>query len=562
MYRYDDLKIKLERLLLSPLDSKVYMIIAMVGLVLLFYSIWEIKPVVVGITDFLGLASHLTLSYWAGYILIILFSIRLYLDNKIKNDFIYLIYLIIIGLFLFAVPIFAEENARYPWSYYPAGEVKEILRLGYINPAIEYPLMSYHSWPGTHIISAFIMYFTDIRIDNLIKYMPTFWILLLILITFSIGKRTKLQINKCFLASFLIVSSFWTFHYYYGPQSFAYILYLLFFMLMVAYNRHLRDMILIILSFSSLVVIHMLTSIVLIVAFFFSSKFVRSIYENRYRFMIFFLVILIAWYIYIAPIMFKTGIKEFINQATGDGLFSFARTEKYSSGELLTRQITHYSRLSYLGIYLISMTISFIYYWKGRVETENKELVKTYFYWFFGISTLLLLRYGSEIDERVYILSLLPMVYIMIMTFNRRTIVVLIIMFAFLHIPAHYGTESFEMVSTKELTGASFLALRINDTKEPYFYLYSLYINYFSPSTIYWPQERFLPINKPNTTLLDKSTYIINSNQVYNQHMYDYGDSLMNKWIYKNDYKLDYLYDNGGFKILKNHIRIENGVTV
>jgi hypothetical protein len=51
-----------------PINSrqKLYLVVANVSLVLLFYSIWEIKWVVVDIDDFLGLSSHLTAAYWVG----------------------------------------------------------------------------------------------------------------------------------------------------------------------------------------------------------------------------------------------------------------------------------------------------------------------------------------------------------------------------------------------------------------------------------------------------------------------------------------------------------------
>ena len=57
----------------NPLDrleiesrQKLYLIMANVSIMLLFYSIWEIKWVVADVNDFLGLTSHLTAAYWVG----------------------------------------------------------------------------------------------------------------------------------------------------------------------------------------------------------------------------------------------------------------------------------------------------------------------------------------------------------------------------------------------------------------------------------------------------------------------------------------------------------------
>ncbi|MFZ3382692.1 MAG: hypothetical protein WA144_02085, partial [Candidatus Methanoperedens sp.] len=293
-------------------NSKIYLIISLISLVLLFYSIWEIKYVVVDVKDFLGLISHLSLAYWIGYVLMVLFSIRLYLDKRIKNDIIYLIYLVVIGLFLFGVPIFAEENARFPWSYYPAGEVKTVLETKYVDTKSNYPLITYRSWPATHFISSAILYFTDIKIETLLKYVPLFWVLSVILIIFSIGKRLKLLSNQSFLASFLFLASFFSPHYYYSPVSFAYLLYLLLFMFIVAYSTinlkassaesqkdeninfikgKISTTILISLTFISLVITHILTAIAVISSFIFSSLFIRILHNKRIKFIMFFLIL-------------------------------------------------------------------------------------------------------------------------------------------------------------------------------------------------------------------------------------------------------------------------------
>ena len=52
--------------------SKIYIIFVFLGMMLLFYSMSEIKPVMVNINDPLGIISHLKPAYWIGYILIII----------------------------------------------------------------------------------------------------------------------------------------------------------------------------------------------------------------------------------------------------------------------------------------------------------------------------------------------------------------------------------------------------------------------------------------------------------------------------------------------------------
>lgn len=539
-------------------NSKMYVIVAAISTILLFDSILKIQYVMVGIEDFLGLTYHLTFSYWLGLSLITCFSIKIYLDTEMKNGFVHILYLTIIGLFLFSVPIFAEENARFPWSYYPAGEVKNVIETGYIDTTADYPLMSYHSWTATHFISASILFVSNVKIENLLKYMPIFWIICIVFTVYSIGNRFKLPNNKSFLAVIILISSFWSFHYYYGPQSLAYLMYFFIFLIMISFGGRFEGIFISLLTISALIQTHLLTSIALLYSLIFSSK--SLLEKNRFRFLVLVLFIFMIWYVYVSPLMFKVGVEEVENQISNIKLFSFFDSGKYEEGTLLTRQITHYTRLSYLIIYATLMSIFASLYLSGKIENKNSRVIKICSAWMIGTLGLFMFRYGPEIDDRVYILALLPMSMMVISSFSNNILIVTMILFISLHIPAHYGAESIDMVSTEELSGASFLALRINDIKEPYFYYYSLYLDYFSPNTTYWKQNRFLPGNKPNITLLDESTYIVDSNQVYNQHVYDYGYSPIKEWLLYNKYEIDYLYDNGGFKILKSRDMFVKGV--
>lgn len=556
----------------SPLYPKIYIFFAVISVIFLFYSIWEIKPVVINVDDFLGLLSHLTLAYWIGYVLVVLFSIRLYLDQKIKHDSIYLIYLIVIGLFLFGVPIFAEDNARFPWSYYPAGEVKTVLETKYVNFSSNSPLMTYHSWPAMHLISASILYITDIKIENLLKYMPLFWAISIILITFSIGKRLRLLSSQSFMASFLILVSFWTGLYYYGPPSLSYLLYLLLFMFIVvsskfnpnnAAHKHesidfikdkIINTILISVTFIALVITHVLTPIAVISSFIFSSPFIQAFRKKRTKFIILFLILFIAWYIYLVPVMFETGIKEFIRQATQLDILSFAKTEKYSPGTFLTRWIVHYSRLFFLGIYAMAMTVAYVFYKTGRTKRENIDMTKICFFWLVGLLALFAFSYGrNEIDDRIFLYSLVPMVYIITFTFDRKILAIMAILLIIFHMPAHYGTESFDSIRTTELSGAKFFATKaVFDNRETYFSMWDTFVDYYDPGKIKVLWNTLPVTDKPDPSVIGNSTYILNSNGSNYFLTYSFGFDPLEEWMRLNQGKLSLFYDNGYYQIYKN----------
>ena len=555
------------------IEPKMYIIAAFLGVILLFYNINKIKPVVVDIDSF-GLASYLTVSYWVGYILMILCSIILYLDKKTKKDSIYLVYLIVMGLFLFGVPIFAEENARFAYSYYPTGDVKTVLDTQKIDKISEYPLTSYRSWPGTHLISIFTIYYANISLDDLIKYMPIFWVFALILIMYGIGKLLKLPNNQCFAISLFMMSSFWTAGYYYGPQSMAYILYLLFFVSIILLNR--RDMtpaniVFIILVFTATVVTHMLTSIELMTVFLFSSGFILSslepilpvtikdtiessvnfLYKNRSRLIILFAVIFIGWHIYIARSMFGTGVRDLMRQITEGQIFNVFGTEKYNSGTTLIRQVIHYSRIMYPAIFAIAIITAAIFYIKGKI-IENIDIVKICFLWLIGTFILLIFRYGAEMDDRVYIFSLLPAILIIIMTFDRKIVTILALLLIVLHIPAHYGTESYDMVRTTELKGSEFIALNIGPYDSINYY-YGTLMKYYNPQLALVNRQGLgykKGIYDPDEESLNASTYIVDSIQMSNYLSYIYGIDKVQVWLQK-DNKLNLMYNNGDYSIYK-----------
>lgn len=567
-------------MLSAGIEPKVYIIFVLLGIALLLHNVNEIRPVVVNMGN-LGLSSYLTISYWIGFILVILFSVALFLDKKEKSDSIYLIYLIAVELFLFGVSTFTEENARFSYSYYPAGEVKTVIDTKSISHIDEYPVQTYYSWPGTHVISTFMIYFTGISVDNLIKYMPIFWTFILIFVTYNIGKLIKLKANQCFMISFLVLSSFWTMNYYYGPPSVAYILYLLFFVSIILmyrmdnneygdkyYNKYLvENVILMVLVFISVVITHMLTSITLIVAFLSASRFIFSymrqlfpsiieeptgfLYQNSGKFLILFIAIFIGWHAYFTPSVFNMGTRDLMRQITEGTMFSVFQSEKYSFGTTLTRQVIHYSRIAYMVIYAIIMTIATIIYAKGGIKDEYKKFIKICYLWFAGVLIILSFRYGAEIDDRVYMFSLVPMALIIIMTFSNRTIAVLAVVLIAFHLPAHYGTESYDMVYTTELKGSEFIS-KINNYDTINYYYGSL-IKYYSPEFAHSNRKGVgydQGIYNPDDKSLDQSTYIIDSKQMSNYLLYIYGVDKIPVYLQKGD-KLGLLYDNGYYSVYK-----------
>ncbi len=320
------------------LHSKIICIIINLCFILFLYNIFQIKWVVIDINDFLGLTSHLTIYYWLGLSTITICSIIIYLDNELKDTVVFIGALFIVALFLFGLGVFAEENARFIVSYYPTAEVKTVLETHHIDTISVYPLISYRSWPAFHLITASILYLSGISLDNLIKYMPLFWSTCVIFVTFAIGRRIKFSLNESFLLSFLFISSFWLPQYYYSPQSFAFIIYIILFICIFS-QKNINFIGLSLLTFSSLVITHLVTSIVVILSLFTQGlcrnglSYTKLMCKIRFNYRILlFIAIFIIWILYLAPLVFTTGMLEFKNQVMNLDLFSenikFSATSK------------------------------------------------------------------------------------------------------------------------------------------------------------------------------------------------------------------------------------------
>lgn len=538
-------------------NLKFYMIVANISMVLLFYSFWQIKPVIVGIDDFLGLTSHLTIYYWIGLILIIICSILIYLHGPDKKDYIYILLLIYFSLFLFGIPIFTEDNAWNPFSYYPAGEVKNVISTGHIDTMSRWPLMSYRSWPGIHMISAFVLTIANIQFENLIKYMPIFWLLCMIFIIFCVGKRFNVPSEDSFAAVFIFLASFWLPQYYYSGQSLAIIAFSSLFLLTIPKGNASR--IPSVLLYSFLTITHFLTSVIYLIHSYIQLKLKN--YDKEL--VILFSIIFIGWLIYLTPRMFEYGIRSFIDQVTTTDFFYWKSTQKFVPVTSIRTTIANF-RLSYLLIYGVFIFLVCIFYFTDKIEKDAKNKIKIIFPWLIGMVPFIFVRYGDEVFERVYMLSLIPAIYmILIGISNKKIVLILMILVVILHIPSHYGDDINWQSSTIELKGSEFFALkypsdmvlargiRMNDA---YYGGVNSYIRYSNPVMIQIPSRGFdwskMPknIDMSVMSVLRNTSYIMDNKRTKDFLTYYYGIDPIQDWIRLNEKNLILLYDNGYFK--------------
>ncbi|NHI95051.1 MAG: hypothetical protein EAX96_21350 [Candidatus Lokiarchaeota archaeon] len=541
---------------LAENKQKICIIIGLISLILFFINAYKIKWVLVDINDFLGLTSHLSIFYWIGFFLVLFCTLILYHYDRNVNQILYFFFLMVMGLYLLNIGVFVEENARFPWTYYPSGEAKIILSTNHVDISSPYPLTSYHFWPGIHFLTVMLISLNQLNFETLLKYMPLFWTFCFILLTYSIGKVVLKESKLSFIFTFLAILSFWSFHNYYGPQSVGILVYLLFLLLfLIVFERYTHEkfnkfFLLMMLIFFTLTIIHFLTVIAILIPFLFASLY---LYFKKQKIIflglgIVFGLIFLVWNIYFTNFIFEYSINEIIYQTSNYELFSFFNTVKYSTTEILTRKIVHYLRLSYLIIYFLLISYAFmIYLFKNK---NNRHEIGFLFVWVFGIIILLIGRYGAnEIDDRVYILSLIPMLLIIMLTFSKKTLLFVILILAFMHIPSHYGTESYEMVRTTELIGSKFFAIETLNSEDSFSYHFRSFIYYYDPKKILVPWYSFTGAFKPDINLLNFADYIIESKQSNDFMIYCFGYNPVNKWLNLENPSL--IYNNKYYNIYK-----------
>ncbi|KPQ41014.1 MAG: hypothetical protein MPEBLZ_04438 [Candidatus Methanoperedens nitroreducens] len=213
---------------------------------------------------------------------------------------------------------------------------------------------------------------------------------------------------------------------------------------------------------------------------------------------------------------------------------------------------------TYLGIYIILVILITLNMFYNKSLLNNKKSINC-IVWLIGIGSFLLVKYGGEIDDRLYIYSIIPAAtYIILNISNRNKILIgIMVIFAFLHIPAHYDSESINMIYTTELYGSKFFALRVEPGNEhPIFvnYVFGPLLDYYHPLPFY---ERggisayVSGIYNPSNASLEESTYIIYSKQTNNFLLYVFGYDSIKLWL-ESDNTSKLIYTNGYYEIYKH----------
>lgn len=544
----------LQRNLSIASRSKLYLIFGFISLILFFYSVSQIAYVIAEPSDLFGLASHFTLPYWIGLALLITCSIFAFLDKELKSDGIYLFILLSLGLYLFGIATLIQENVRNPSMYLTVADVRNLLVTGHTDIVGAYALDFYRAWPGAHFIYASILHVTGTtsNLKELITYVPFFWLLSYIFITYAIGKRFGLSQKYCFLLTFLALSSYWMIQSGASQQGIAALLYLSLFMLVANPNPRntVAEIILAILYFAALLLTHGLTSLVLV-----SALFVLSIYRrtrNEATPLVFlFPVLFMAWYMYQAFAAFDLGIRTWWVAPWEHILAMGLRVEGlydqvYTAAPIV---IQKYSSLAYFFVYGIFIAAAIYLLMRHRIKQEDRKWVLTLLMWIIGLGLAGFIYPNREIYIRFLLVGLVPVICIILKVFSSRKLLIpLMLLCLLLFFPARYGIEGYYgQVRSTELTGVRFFTYHTGPVEPWLFYRGGNpdVLTFYNPDIITWPLRGASP-GMPSDDL-DEASYVLSGKQGSGE------EALISSWIQTGrGEEAALIYDNGGFKIYKN----------
>ena len=543
--------------------QKLYLIMVFISLILLFYSIWQVKPVIVELEAPLGLASYLTPAYWIGLVLIVAVSIFAFLDRELKKDAIFIIILIALGLSLMGIAVFVEENARDGSNFYPFSEISNWLPTRHLDiTKPDYWLLSYYPWPVFHFINASMVEITGDAFDfnEFAKYWPLFFMFFLILVTYGIGKRFELAPNRCFLISFLTLSS-WIMMVDYAPRTLGLMLYLLLFMLLLTPRKTTGESIAAILTFSAIVLTHpiaiwhALLGLVLL-----------SVYRREWRFVPLFIVISGAWYMYQVPSAIEPGITGWLLTPL-QGVFRALNPTTSGLPVITARQVARYSMVSLGVLYSGFMMGSLILLLRQRITGQRRKQVIFLFAWMAG-AALVVLSGIVESVWRTFIFLLVPMTSIIALSFASRrltaALVVAMVLSSVLSIGASYaGEAAWGQVLTSELRGAQFITNNYKAVPGGTLVYYDgnmQFIYYYDPNTVMTIGFRITEAHQKSPTEIDFSWmdtahYVIVSEDSTAISLAGWGADPSADWVQtEGGRRADLIYNNGYFQIYENHL--------
>jgi len=414
---------------------------------------------------YLGIIHSLPVLFYIAVIIILISFLGLCFFSNNSKWLMY-VQLLVIVIAIYLTPFLLEGTPRYGATFWNYGMVDYLYRIGYTSPSE----ITYHSWPGFSFQVVSLLNITGITNPEPVMALYPFVVeiiyVLIILALFSVD-NDKSPGTIAWIAALIFILGNWTYSNYFSPQSSVYILILCFILVLVWLNRkqagNLSEKILLIILFSSIVLTHLLTSLIVLLTL----AVLIVFYFIRYRkfrwidMLLLTATLFMGWTIYGASYQLKMNLPLVIQEILRLDLLL-----EQLMGRIVETSVQHQTintiRVVYTGVIALVGILGFVLNIKHRGWQIAGRIL-------FGLAVaviliLPLLFYGGEMIVRAYIF-LLPFVifYIayLIVKYMKKPLAAVFIAIALIAVvPCSlitlYGNETLEYIHPGELRAADF----------------------------------------------------------------------------------------------------------
>jgi hypothetical protein len=429
------------------------------------------------------------------------------------------------------------------------------------------PLVSYHNWPMFLYFASTFKLATNFPEFIILKYFPLLTISLYGVLAFLV-LRVKLKASYAIFGAALFLGSFFTRQQYFGPQSIAFILFLLTALIVsrLFFDENAKNKGILaglfILLFVVITLTHALTclmTLIVVVAGYLAYKILKKqppVYAVQLC--MFSAMFLVAYNMFVAPNFFRQGV-----QTLSEFLFG---GEEPSLLKEPTRIVSSQAqRLNYYaswGIVLLMGSIAAIQVvyllrnLRSRRQTNDERFSFFMVIWLvlagvFGVTAV----YGShEAYQRAFMFGLIPITYLCLNLFAKkpRALSLILAGLLFVNVVALYGSDTYRLEYFESLAGTKFL---VDATPQNISVLYGFWphIRYQDPlkRVQFYEVRGTLPYTSvPNSTsvqkTLNKAEYIIRSELQHNYYLYFLGEDPLDQVSLDG---FNRVYDNADFRI-------------
>ena len=536
----------------------VFWIASIIFILLLTFHIIAFTHVIQYRPNDLGLLTKLPITFWISLAYLVAL---LYLGRK--SGRLTIIVAVLISFYLFAIPTLIVDNKADAISHFWSSVGEQLVSKGHINFEA---LQSYdlQNWPGYFFLTAFLTSSTGLSAATFASYFPLLTIALLGSITYFILRLRLSNLHSSF-GVLWVIGSLFTGQQYFMPQSIALLLYFAIFLLVAKlfFNRNQRNIeisLTIMLLFTAMVTIHLLTSALILIAIV-ALYVISKIFLRKARGLLFSIVICLLMITIFSAYNFliiQDNFSEIIRilytqilerQTTLSNVALTASGSRFFGSESYMLQVLSSYTVTLLSVVVAAAAILTV----AIGLLRNKKEARFDLFWIPWIIAAALLGlsvvYGPEALLRAFMFSLMPISYFAIRFLRKKPGFLILVLAAlvFINIPAQYGNRNYTYVPSTELKGAAFFT-NYAPSNESFFYEYLTPIGRHDTGVqLNLEYLDYLPINERINECVANSKLVISSNMERNLYEYFYGTNLL-KNLSLADH-LDRVYDNEGFQI-------------